>query len=379
MTHAQISVSTPEAIASSPCSGLFRTALAGTGSRLTEAFHRVRAASDCVVAPELGLYGRTVQVPGEAEEGSWKMISVRDEIFIVVSDCHYAHARSEMVPPEGFVEFHYLVSGPAEVDLSETGHVHVSAPNLMICYQGADLRYQVTCAAGVWRAIGMYVSRKYFDKVLRSLGEEADGIRAKLASVTSDQIYHSQMRLSMEALHVVEHLLASPYHGARELIYVEAKCAEILCASIGMWIGSLDVSQSGEILSSRDLRLIGRARELIVADLQKTMTIPELARAVGTNASKLKRGFKFLYGVTIFEYSQRCRMHEALRLLVQERLPVGQVALAVGYQHQTSFTTSFRDFFGFSPKDARRLNGPEGTAPAREVSDEDNIPERPIG
>lgn len=375
MILAPASVSTPEAVEAPPSRGLFRTALAGIGSRLTEAFHQVRAAPDCVAAPEMGLYGCKVAVPGDVDQGTWKMISVRDEIYIVISDCRYTEARSEMVPPEGFVEFHYLVSGPADVDLCDTGQVHVSAPNLMICYQGADLRYQVTCAAGPWRAIGMYVSRKYFDMVLRSLGDEVDTIRMKLASVTSDQIYHSQMRLSMEALHIVEHLLASPYQGVRELIYVEAKCAEILCASVGMWLNSLNDNQSGEILSSRDLRLIGRARELIVADLQKTMTIPELARAVGTNASKLKRGFKFLYGVTTFEYSQRCRMHEALRLLVQERLPVGQVALAVGYQHQTSFTTSFREFFGFSPKDARRLQSKDGTAP--DVVDEDAMPTRP--
>ncbi|MDR5806611.1 helix-turn-helix domain-containing protein [Caballeronia sp. LZ001] len=64
-----------------------------------------------------------------------------------------------------------------------------------------------------------------------------------------------------------------------------------------------------------------------------------------------------MHGVTVFDYSLRRRMQEALRLLVDDRQSVGEVAAAVGYQHPTSFTTSFRDFYGFAPKDARHLRG----------------------
>jgi AraC-like DNA-binding protein len=32
---------------------------------------------------------------------------------------------------------------------------------------------------------------------------------------------------------------------------------------------------------------------------------------------------------------------------------VGQVAYAVGYRHQTSFASAFKDFFGFLPSKAR--------------------------
>jgi AraC-like DNA-binding protein len=142
------------------------------------------------------------------------------------------------------------------------------------------------------------------------------------------------------------------------MLYLEGKCTEILCACIEMWLAHLNADKPGETLSARDLRLIEKAREMIVEDLRHAPTIPELARVVGTNASKLKRGFKFLYGMTIFDYGHRCRMNHALHLLVDERQPVGQVALAVGYQHQTSFTAAFRDYFGFAPKDARRLASP---------------------
>ncbi|WP_233273018.1 helix-turn-helix transcriptional regulator [Paraburkholderia acidisoli] len=346
--------------------GLFRTALAHHGAPLTEAYRRLREDPRCVSAPALGLYGRTVDVPGktgEGDEGAWKMISLRDEIFVAISDCQYARARTELVPPEGFVEFHYLVTGPAHVGVDDTDHVQVDAPNGIICYQGAGLHYQITCPQGPRRALGLYVSSRYFQRLLDALGVEGEPIRARLAAVKADELYHLQMRLTLEAVQSIEQLLASAHRGVRELLFVEAKCLAILYASVGVWTDSLRASAPDEILSARDLMLMERARRMIDDDLKKTMTIPDLARAVGTNASKLKRAFKFLHGVTVFEYSLRRRMQEALRLLVDERQAVGQVAAAVGYQHQTSFTTSFRDFYGFAPKDARQLRGGE-RAPA---------------
>lgn len=344
--------------------GLFRTALAQPGASLTEAYRRLHDDPRCVRAPAMGLYGRSVEVPGDVDEGTWKMISIRDEIFVAVSECDYACARTESVPPEGFVEFHYLVTGPASVGVGggqDGDSVQVGAPNFILCYQGAGLRYQITCPQGPRRALGLYVSSRYFARLIEALGVEGETIRARLAAVKDDELYNVQMRLALDAVQVIEQLLASPHEGVRDLLFVEAKCTEILYASVGAWIDSLRDGAQDVILSSRDLMLMERARTLIDADLQKNMTIPDLARAVGTNASKLKRAFKLLHGVTVFEYSLRGRMQEALRLLVDERQSVGQVAAAVGYQHQTSFTTSFRDFYGFAPKDARQLRGSERT------------------
>jgi AraC-like DNA-binding protein len=85
-------------------------------------------------------------------------------------------------------------------------------------------------------------------------------------------------------------------------------------------------------------------------------TIRQVARAVGMNDTSLKRGFRAVFGETVFSFSVRCRMQQALTLLLREqRLSVARVAEAVGYSHQTSFATAFRRYFGISPKDARPL------------------------
>ena len=76
--------------------------------------------------------------------------------------------------------------------------------------------------------------------------------------------------------------------------------------------------------------------------------------AVGLAEKTLTQGFKGLHGETVFDFSRRCRMQHALKLL-REHWPVDRVAEATGYSHPTSFATAFRRHFGLRPIDFKRL------------------------
>ena len=100
--------------------------------------------------------------------------------------------------------------------------------------------------------------------------------------------------------------------------------------------------------------MFNRAREVLASDFSESQTIPRLARTLGTNATKLKSGFRLLYGTTIFAYRNRHRMDRAMELLVEGQIPIAAVAHAVGFRHQASFTSAFRGHFGLTPKQARQ-------------------------
>jgi AraC-like DNA-binding protein len=71
--------------------------------------------------------------------------------------------------------------------------------------------------------------------------------------------------------------------------------------------------------------------------------------------TRLTRGFKTLYGETIFSFSLKCRMQHALVLLSDRQRPVDVVSDEVGYRHSTSFATAFRRHYGFRPVDVKRV------------------------
>lgn len=98
---------------------------------------------------------------------------------------------------------------------------------------------------------------------------------------------------------------------------------------------------------------IREAKEIIDTDIQRPLSLRDLALAVGTNEHYLKAGFKHEYGITVFGYLYECRMRAALQLLKTLNLPVDQIAAIVGYNDSTAFYTAFRRRFGVTPNQYR--------------------------
>jgi AraC family transcriptional activator of pyochelin receptor len=77
-----------------------------------------------------------------------------------------------------------------------------------------------------------------------------------------------------------------------------------------------------------------------------------LAQYVGLNSQKLNRGFRHIFGSTVYSFLQDYRLEEAYRLLSTSEMSVSEVAYHVGYG-PAHFATAFRERFGVSPSQMR--------------------------
>jgi DNA-binding response OmpR family regulator len=101
-------------------------------------------------------------------------------------------------------------------------------------------------------------------------------------------------------------------------------------------------------------RVIAQAAErLVLSDLAKVPTLPELATRVGTHEKRLSRVFREQTGRTVFEFVRERRLGEAQRLLAGSALSVEEVAQAVGFSGAANFSTAFRERFGITPSSYR--------------------------
>ena len=91
------------------------------------------------------------------------------------------------------------------------------------------------------------------------------------------------------------------------------------------------------------------AKSIIDEDLGRHHTIPELAKAVGTNEQYLKTYFKQYYNKTISQYSTEMRMECAKKIILSGEYRIFDVARMTGYKHATHFTTAFKKYFGYKP------------------------------
>ena len=78
-------------------------------------------------------------------------------------------------------------------------------------------------------------------------------------------------------------------------------------------------------------------------------TLNGLAKRVGTNEYTLKKGFKELFGVSVFQYWKGLRLETAKTALLEEGLSVQEVSRKIGYKNPQHFTTAFKKQFGLTP------------------------------
>lgn len=130
-----------------------------------------------------------------------------------------------------------------------------------------------------------------------------------------------------------------------------ARVDELACIALDVFLGSFQ-REGAMDLTARERRQISDARDLLVADLGDPPALNRLATMVGTNRTKLNRGFNALFGMSAYQYLLNARMTTAHSQLFEGR-PIGEVAEACGYEHVSNFTNAFKAFHGVTPSTVR--------------------------
>ena len=89
----------------------------------------------------------------------------------------------------------------------------------------------------------------------------------------------------------------------------------------------------------------------------RTATLGELADKLGLSVPYLSKRVRELCGFTFSQLLQEERFNEALRLLEQTELPIGDIILAVGYENTSFFHNQFKERYHCSPFRWRRNHG----------------------
>jgi AraC-like DNA-binding protein len=150
---------------------------------------------------------------------------------------------------------------------------------------------------------------------------------------------------------VLDGLLNHNYSDTLENIYVNAQTQMLLLYSMDCMLGEKEINTiSCKFLANEtDREKILKAREILVQQIGEPITIRELSRKVAMNECYLKKGFKELFGTTIFDFYQNQRMEHAKFLLYEKGLSVTEVSVMLGYSSISHFSTAFKKHTGLKP------------------------------
>jgi AraC-like DNA-binding protein len=108
----------------------------------------------------------------------------------------------------------------------------------------------------------------------------------------------------------------------------------------------------------RDRLLVQRVRRILVEDLAASPAAAEVARRAGVSLRSLHRHLA-QEGASLQGLKDEARRERAVALLARGRDPVKQVARAVGFRSEKSFSRAFKAWTGRTPDELRRRGAAE--------------------
>ena len=127
---------------------------------------------------------------------------------------------------------------------------------------------------------------------------------------------------------------------------------ELACLTLDSFLeGFADAPDSS--ITARDRRRVYDARDILVANIMTPPLLGRLAAMVGTNRTKLNRGFQMIFGLSPYQFLHRERMQQARALLEGSCLSVTDIAAQCGYDHVSNFSLAVKAFHGLAPSALR--------------------------
>ncbi|HEX7814988.1 AraC family transcriptional regulator [Dyella sp.] len=142
--------------------------------------------------------------------------------------------------------------------------------------------------------------------------------------------------------------LETPQPGGR--LVVDHLNQMMLIFALRLYVNSQVQRPTGWLAALSDKRMV-KAFAAMHASPEQSWTLQALARQAGMSRTLFAECFKALVGTTPMAYLNQWRMAVAADHIRTSHMPVGQVALAVGYGSGPAFSTAFRKAFGVSPSE----------------------------
>lgn len=155
-----------------------------------------------------------------------------------------------------------------------------------------------------------------------------------------------------EMLIGINQIRKNEYSGTVRKSFLESKVIELLILAVDK--AEQTLFKKPIQLTAYDKERIEEARMILLNTPEEYESIVSLARKIGINDFKLKKGFRQLYGCSVFDYLVQVKMEKAKILLEETTLPIADIAYMTGYSDPPNFTAAFKRIYGIKPMDLRK-------------------------
>lgn len=292
-------------------------------------------------------------------QGWSRKISLREDIYIEITQNQIRDRLILTYPETG----DYDVG--CQFFLAGDNHWRIASPTSEISWTNTAGKYMLYGAGSRNQLIIDYDAAFFsstrievHQNILRSFATSSEGeLPQPLQHLTrtinrSMPRYFGNIQSTMAvALQQMSHC---PYQGMFKRAYLESKAIELMVLVLAD-VAAVQSEEAKQLtLKPEQVEQIHYAREILLRDMYNPPSLIELAHQVGLNDFLLKKGFRQVFGNTVFGELQAYRLELARQLLSEGNLSAAEISRLAGYVHPNSFARAFKQKFNVTPSAYRK-------------------------
>jgi AraC-like DNA-binding protein len=230
----------------------------------------------------------------------------------------------------------------------------VHGPGQLTASYLPEARGEWRAQAGGCRILTLCVDPGQFSPLWLEFGQGLPAQLLALARGRNPAPFYSGMAMTPAMQEALRCLRRCPASGSAKRLYMECKTMELLILMLARLADAGDGDGRRVPLSLADRERIYAARDILLDRMEDPPSLSQLAREVGVNEFKLKRGFRQIFGDTPYGVLRDVRLNKAREYLESGAMNVCEACVAVGYSNPGNFIGLFKKRFGSTPGDMRQ-------------------------
>ena len=301
----------------------------------------------------------TLKFDGRFAQGWERKIDLREGIELEISQIQN---RERVIISHPEIETHcircqFLLSGNAQSRLvSTSSEILWTWTAEKYWLNGTGSRDQLIDDIDIqpWSAIRFDIHEQVLRSFVSPSEEEMPRPLRHLVKPIDKEIYRCIRDIQPKMTTALKQILYCSYQGMVKRAYLESKVIELIALVFDHERTIRHGEVKKETLKPKQIQQIHYAREILLRDMYNPPSLAELARQVGLNDFLLKKGFRQIFGNTVFGELQTYRLELAKQLLAEGNLSAAEISRLAGYASPNSFSKAFRQKFGFTPTAYRK-------------------------
>jgi AraC-like DNA-binding protein len=164
----------------------------------------------------------------------------------------------------------------------------------------------------------------------------------------------SDLPIDLAAQNAIDAVMNCKFSESLKRIFFLSKAMELMVLQADAYTRLLS-KKTSYIKTDYDRDRLNFAREYMMQHIDMPPSIPELSKIAGINEFKLKKGYKELFGTTIFGHLAEARLEQSMRALQEGTKSIAEIAFELGYSSIQHFSAAFKKRYGVPPSEAKKM------------------------